>query len=83
LLYSQMASPKLSMPPAKSLVETPVRIVRWQACHRPAQAVEIVFEAVDQFVNGITQFDDITCVALRCYGVNSRPALKSDSVEIQ
>jgi phosphoserine phosphatase RsbU/P len=49
----------------------------------PSQIVEMVFEAVDQFANGIEQFDDITCVALRYRGVNSKLDLESDSMEIQ
>lgn len=38
----------------------------------PGQAVESVFNAVDEFAHGIEQFDDITCVALGYHKINNQ-----------
>lgn len=47
----------------------------------PSQIVAMVFEAVDRFANGVEQFDDITCVALRYRGIDSRFDSNSDTME--
>ncbi|MBK1720255.1 SpoIIE family protein phosphatase [Thiocystis violacea] len=47
----------------------------------PRAAVERVLAAVDRFANGVEQFDDITCVALRYHGVDPAPDTQAETVE--
>lgn len=47
----------------------------------PSPVVDMVFDAVDRFADGIEQFDDITCVALRYRGIDSGFDSNSDPRE--